>query len=371
MAKVDPQALCERLFTTFLAPLVLGGTMLPGKPFGGKNAFSIGENRQPADSDMLSRTNLARVRVARKIAPVDTFEPIPTAEEWILAAMLHDIVQSTHPGFDAVFRRSGPARILEVVFATLERVPAPKNVAEALSRHTWLSRMFELTRTDIDLRWWTGSQTFLGEDPPARLLAWPEVRRVQETRTPRPLMDLPTSGASVDGQRFENAVSALLQKTPLTDLATINRSSPPFAWTHETLSLVSTHAGRTLAQRAFALLPQPAVDTRLGAATRRLFEAKARRAAFVAMDLLRDRALTLATLRLTKTAASAQPEPLALGPTPDDAAFALSAGAIAATHWIGQTGGGLAERERRAILEILAPAARSAAAGQLQALLAS
>jgi hypothetical protein len=183
MAKDDPQTLCERLFSSFLGPLVVGGTMSPTKLIGGKNALSIGEHRVPSDVDLLSRTELARVRVARRLAPIDTFEPGPNANEWALAAVLHDMVQSTHPGFNAVFRRSGPKRILEVAEKTLERIPPPVNVGDALSRHTWFSRMFELARTDIDLRWWTGSERFLGTDPPKRLTAWPELRRVTETRS--------------------------------------------------------------------------------------------------------------------------------------------------------------------------------------------
>ena len=178
MAREDPQALAERLFKTFLRPLVLGGPMVPGKPFGGKNALAIGPGRAPADMEGLSLAHLARVRVARRLAPVDVFDAGPTAAEWAIAAALHDLVQATHPGFDAVFRRSGPARILSVIDKTLERVPAPATVGESLSRHSWFSRMFELARTDVDVRWWTGHATFLGTEPPLRLVAWPEVRRV-------------------------------------------------------------------------------------------------------------------------------------------------------------------------------------------------
>src|SRR5262249_35422512 len=161
----------------------------PGKLFGGKNALSIGDGRSPADLELLSRTELTRVRIARKLAPIDTFEPAPTGNEWALAAVFHDLVQSTHPGFDAMFRRSGPKRVLEVIEKTLERIPPPINVGDALSRHTWFSRMFDLARTDVDVKWWTGSERFLGTEPPRRLTAWPEFRRVTQTRTPRPLMD--------------------------------------------------------------------------------------------------------------------------------------------------------------------------------------
>lgn len=366
MAKDDPQALCDRLFTTFLAPLVLGGALTPGKPIGGRAALSIGEHRAPSDSVTLSLVDLARVRVARRVAPIDRFEQAPTGTEWALAAVLHDLVQATHPGFDAVFRRSGPKRLLDVIDKTLDVLPPPADVGDALSRHTWLSRMFDLARTDTDVKWWTGSERFLGTDPPPRLTAWPELRRVQQTKTPRPLMELPTSGSAVDAHRFTQIVGRILQKTPLTDLATIDRSSPVFAWTHENLAFASTHAGRTIVLRALAYLPDRAVDTALGRATRQLFAAKAVRALMVAVDLLRDRALAAATLRLT---GDKEPEPLTLGPDQNDAAFAIGAGALVASHWIAQTGGGLGERDRRAILAVLAPAAQSAAAKEVRALL--
>jgi hypothetical protein len=368
MAKVDPQALSERLFSTFLAPLVLGGPLRPVKAIGGRAALSIGEHRVPADIDALSRTQLARVRVARALAPIDTLAPAPGADEWTLAAMLHDIVHATHPDFDAVLRRRAPMRILEIVEATLERVPAPRTIGDTLSRHTWFSRMFKLARTDVEVRWWTGSQTFLGTEPPARLLAWPELRRVQEIRTAHPLMELPSASGAADAHRFGQTVEAFLAKTPLTDLASIDRESPPFAWTRENLSFSSTQAGRTTTLRAFALLPTRKVDAALGRATRRLFVARATRALGHAIDLLRERVLQLAAARLGH---EREAPPLTLGGSAeeDDAAFALAAGALAATHWIGQTGGGFEEGERRALLGVLAPAASSAAAGELRALM--
>ena len=365
MSKDDPQTLCERLFSSFLAPLVIGGTIRPGKPIGGKHALSIGEGRQPSDVDLLSRTQLARVRVARKLAPIDTLAPAPDGNEWALTAVLHDMVQSTHPGFDAVFRRTGPKRILDVTEKTLERIPPPRNVGDALSRHTWFSRMFELARTDIDVRWWTGSERFLGTEPPKRLTAWPELRRVTETRIPHPLMDLPASGSAVDVQRFTWVTETFLRKTPLTDLATVTRSAPTFTWTHENLSLAATQAGRTIVIRALALLSQRAVDNALGRATKQLFAAKAVRALFVAVDILRDRALMAASARLGKD----DPEPLTIGPDQNDAAFAIGAGALVASHWIAQTGGGFSDAERRAMLQVLAPAAASTAAREVKALL--
>ena len=322
----------------------------------------------PTDIDTVSKVQLARVRVARRVAPVDLFEGAPSGAEWAIAAVLHDLVQATHPGFDAVFRRSGPARLLAIAEATLDRIPGPRTAGDALSRHSWLSRIFELSRTDVEVKWWTGKQVFLGEEPPHRLTAWPELRRVVQTKTPRPLMDLPAWGSAVDPQRFALVVDRLVSKSPLTDLATLDRALPLFVWTHETLNFVSTHAGRTMTMRAFAKLSDRAVDSALGRATRVLFASNALRAASVALDLLRERAVVVAVGRLK---ADAEAGPIALGGEATDASFALSAGALAATQWIAQTGGGFTETERRSILQVLAPAATSAAAKELRAFLPS
>jgi hypothetical protein len=112
-------------------------------------------------------------------------------------------------------------------------------------------------------------------------------------------------------------------------------------------------------------LPSRAVDTALGRATRQLFLGKAVRALAVAIDLLRDRALMTASSRMI---GDKDPEPLALGPELDDASFALGAGALAACHWIAQTGGGFGEAERRDMLLILSPAANGPAAKEIRAL---
>lgn len=365
MAKDDPQSTAERLFAAFLAPLVLGGAMSPGHPFGGKQALSMGDERPPTDVDRLSRCELARVRIARKLAPIDTLSPAPTGNEWALAAVLHDLVQATHPDFEGMFRRSGPRRLLDVAERTLEHVPSPDTVGDALSRHTWFSRMFELARTDIDVQWWSGSRRFLGNDPPKHLTAWPELRRVTETRTLRPLMSLPESSSVVDQARFAAVVTMFLGKTPLTDLATVTRPTPTFAWSRESLALAATHGGRTIVHRAHALLSPGEVDAALGHATKELFAARATRALLVAIDLLRERALVAASTRLH----NAEPELTTALPEQDDAAFAIGVGAMAATNWLSTTGGGLSDHDRRSMLERLQPAAHSPAAKEAKAYL--
>ncbi len=357
MAKPHPGTVADVLFTDFLAPLLLGGPMRPGKPIGGKTALAMEGDRPFADPELGSLVQLARVRVARRFVPIDRYEAL-TSAEWALCAALHDIVQSTHPGFDGVFRRNGPNRLLTIIDRTLDLVARPATVGESLSRHTLFSRMFEITRTDISLEWWVGKETFLGTDPPSRLKAWPELRRVHETRLPHDLMALPTSGGVVASGPFSATVSKFLERTPLTDLATADRREPSFAWTGATLGLIATRAGRTLASRSLSLRPDGAIDEALGRATKPLLEGRRWEALGRALELLGERMLSRAVLMLGK------PEETGAIPQDRDATpsgFARSAGAFAAQRLIATTGAGLGDMERRRVLGMLAPAADSGA----------
>jgi hypothetical protein len=365
MARADLGAIANRLFEGFLAPLVLGGELRPGHVIGGRAALAIGVERVVADGELLSHVQLARTRVARKIAAVDRLEN-PSVSEWALGAALHDLVQSTHPRLRGTFRRHAPERVLSLVSATLERVPRPASVGEALSRHTWFSRVLEIQRTDTVVRWWVGSRTFLGTAPPPRLTAWPELRRVNVEQTPRPLVDLPSSGGAVNEDAFTSALTRLLAKTPLTDLATCARDSPRFLWSAETLGLAATRAGRTLALRVLSLAPAATVDAVLGQATRKVLRPGAWQAATAALDVLGERALAEVEAMDPRAGRLAPGNDKDLG----DGAFARAAGAVMARQMIATGGNAFSETERRRMLSLLEPRATSGAARQLEALLA-
>jgi len=363
MSKPDLGGISNRLYEGFMAPLVIGGEMLPGRPIGGRAALALGHERVLANPELGSHVELARTRAARKLVAVDRIEPA-TVAEWALGAALHDIVQATHPSLRGAFRRSTPSRILALAEATLACIPGPATIGEALARHTWFARIFDIERTDTVVRWWVGSQTFLGTSPPHRLTAWPELRRVNIERTGRPLMDLPTTAGALDQTAFAAALSAFLAKTPLTDLATAHRATPAFAWTAETLGLVGTHTGRTLAMRAMAFAAAPAVDAALGRATRQLFARGSWQAASAALDILGQRALAEA-----ETADGSTDKPLAPSENADDAAFARAAGALVARQNIATQGHAFSEAERGRLLALLEPRALSSAARELERLL--
>ena len=352
----DRATLADRLFATVLAPLVLGGALEPAHPVGARAALALmSAGGTPGDSDLASRVDLARVVQARRLAPVDTVDS-PSGPEWALAAVVHDLLQVTNPGW---IRRSAPKRLLELARATLERVPAVGSAREALSRHTWFARLFEVRRRDTAVSWWTGSRDFHGKEPPKRLLLWSDLRRVSVARTERPLTELLGHGGVAEHRpAFEAALTHLLRATPLTDLATCARGSPAFVWTPEALALVRAPVARTLALRAVMLAPAEEADQSLGRATRALFAAKAWRDATTALDFLGHRAMS----------AAQGPAPAASGDGTDDAAFARAAGAMVARRWLDDPSNDLTERERRRLAPIFDAAARAGAARELAVL---
>ena len=199
------------LFEGVMAPLVLGGALRPQHAVGARRALALTQaiGIHAIDAALFDRVQRLRVRRARRLVPIDALGP-PTDMEWALAAALNDLLQAANPVFDGALRRSSAARILESCVATIAHVRPPTTVGDALSRHTWLSPTSELTRTDTRVSWWTGSQTFRGEAPPARLQAWPGVRRVSVVAQHVPLVDL--TPLAVDRDDLVVALEKLLDR---------------------------------------------------------------------------------------------------------------------------------------------------------------
>jgi hypothetical protein len=357
-------AIAEHLFAGVMAPLVLGGAVLPGHAIGARAALALGEGRLPANRELATRVDAARLRRARRLVPVDAL-PDPSGAEWALVAALNDILQSANPDFDRRLRRRAATRILELAAAVVERVPFPGTAGEALSRHTWLARVPHVTRTDTTVRWWTGHAEFLGVEPPARLQAWPQLRRVEVVRTPVPVLEL--APLAVDRARLTETVAALLARTPLTDLATCTRDAPLFVWHAAALNFVATGAGRTIALRALARLPPLETDAALGHATRSLLNVGLSHVAAPAVRLLAERAVADADRRLESEAGDRGPIPGA--PVPTDATFARALGAVVARRALRAGEGSWSDAARLRLVRALAAPAQSTVAREATALL--
>lgn len=241
----------DQLVTHVLAPLVLGGRVDPVRPIGPRLGLALGEGRKIADSDLRSRLDVARVRVGRLLAPIDTVPDI-APEEIALVAALNDLLQVSNLDLSGAFTTKRHPALLDSAIELCRSVPAPRTIAEAISRHTVMARALEVTRTDVTVSWWTGSASFRGRPAPSRLLAWREWRRVREDQRQVPLVDMGTDAPLLTADMWLDGVAHWLARSPLTDLATAGRRSPVFRWSEPTLSLISTIPGRSLAFRALS-----------------------------------------------------------------------------------------------------------------------
>ncbi len=240
----------EELVTGIVAPLVLGGKLRLTRPFG-QVGLALGEGRNILDADKRSRIDVARVRRARLIAPVDTL-PDLDATEWALAAALNDLLQVTNHELGGVFTKGRYLRLLGSVLDLCRHVPPPRDVGAALARHATFARVMELGRADTSVKWWTGSASFRGAPPPKRLLLWQDLRRVQVETLRVPIHEMCDGLPPMVAEGFSEALSAWLACSPLTDLSALTRAAPPFAWSGATIALVADPAGRMLAFRVLA-----------------------------------------------------------------------------------------------------------------------
>jgi hypothetical protein len=158
----------------------------------------------------------------------------------------------------------GSARALAAIQFDL---PPPDDLAQLLGD----------LRIDTTVSWWVGSELFQGRRPPARLTAWPELRRVRRHQEQVRLVDMPPPDAPWRTTWLE-CMAKLYSASPLTDLSQVDRAQPAFRWTGGLCGFTRNPVGRRLALRAVGrTTDRPrAVATLLAAA--RYVESEAARA---------------------------------------------------------------------------------------------
>jgi hypothetical protein len=129
---------------------------------------------------------------------------------------------------------------------------APCNTLEAaVERHATFSRALQVARTDTELTWWTGSESFRGQTPPPRLLAWPGLRNVSVQENAVSLAAM-APGSAVAEDDYLDTLGVWMSCSPLSDIASSFREAPVFRWSTHTVSLIATVAGCNLALRALS-----------------------------------------------------------------------------------------------------------------------
>lgn len=240
----------EQLAQHVIGPLLVGGAVHPQRPFGPKLSLTLGQGRQIVDNELRQRVDTARLRVMRSVVAVDVAPPL-TPIDWALTCALNDLIQVTNHELSSFATRGRHAELLDAVIALCDRIPGPQTLQEAVGRHATFSRALEVSRQDTAVAWWTGSDHFRGQEPPARLLAWPGLRNVRVTKTMVTLADM-AAGAAIDEDDYLGGLAKWLSCSPLSDLATSFRKRPRFGWTSHTVSVVATVAGSNLALRALS-----------------------------------------------------------------------------------------------------------------------
>lgn len=267
-----PSIILAEVLRRILVPAVSRGELVIARPFGQKRARAAAsavdaEGGTTGDAELRAHlgpgtfeaSDDAVMHKLRRMTSADIAAVGPRLDAGVveLGALFHDLVASFHPHLNGPFTSARPRKLLEATAKALSAVPPPLTVRGAVLRHAWLGDLprFELTRTEV--KWWTGSDSFVGQKPPPRLLAWPEIRQVRRDDRVIELVRLPElfpdrKNLATLAEPFARAMSAFFAASPITDLVNAGRMSPPFVWTPTLEALVHTSAGARVARRAIA-----------------------------------------------------------------------------------------------------------------------
>ena len=264
MTKLPASEAGQRLIDDVLVPLVLGGALVPLPHVTEHEAPEVVQAAMQLFSPAVgTQIDLQRVRTARRLAPVDT---VPGIDGNIFGMLLafSNLLRATDPEVDSLFSSDSSASIHHSALDILRDVRPVSSALDALGRHSVFSRALLVTRLEVKVSWWCGSESFSGREPPRRLLAWQDLRRVHQEREHGLMtnLQLEAPGAS-EGSRFLAGIQELLHLTPLTDVATILRPRPEFGCYPGLLRLLADPQGRVLAVRAMRQLGASAADAKL------------------------------------------------------------------------------------------------------------
>lgn len=218
-------------------PLARGGRLRPARPFGGALAAQLADafdSLSPAETSALRR---ARGDLLRRLYATDD-DPAPGRASLLLLASLNDLLQCLNPSLGA--RRA--VALAADVDSRLRQVAPPETLGEALCRHATLQGLSRLVRHDVAVTWWSGHATIVGRDVPARLRAWPRLRRVREAPRSAALRAL-AAGAPLPSTRYAVLLRMLLSTSPLTEMSLAHVIEPAPTPLHARLSATSLGAG--------------------------------------------------------------------------------------------------------------------------------
>jgi hypothetical protein len=228
--------------TRFMLPLVKGGELAVGGPISAADLRSFEEQLPHAIPEAVQVDDARAEVVADLVIRVPAM--VLDTDELALAAALHNLLFLAHPSADSWVVSGAARRRVVETSQELASQPMSESRMRVLARHSLLHNLFHLSRMDTKLSWWTGSATFLGQRPPARLRAWKGMRRVREEQTVASYDDLLGTG------EVAPVIAALLRRSPLTQLLSMGREGPPLHWEDTVFLLRDAEFARAIAYRA-------------------------------------------------------------------------------------------------------------------------
>lgn len=236
----------KRTVTDFLAgfvlPLVRGGELQVHKPISEPELRLMADDLPHASVPMVqiddARTEVCAELVVR--APALVLDE----DELSLAASLHNLLFLSHPDAESwSVTRSMERRVLDTARHLAKR-PMSMDRRRVLARHGLLHNLFHISRTDVRLRWWTGSATFFGQSPPKRLTSWKSLRRVTEEKAEADFGEL------LGAETIAPVVLSLIRRSPLTMLLSPERVASILHWEELVFILRDSELARAVAYMA-------------------------------------------------------------------------------------------------------------------------
>lgn len=206
----------------FLLPLVAGGEVHVGQPLDSNDLAELTIYVAARDAQVLGVEATCMQQAAELwLFPV---QPRVTPTALRLTVAVHNLLFLSHP-VSARWRvgKRGRRRIEGFIQQCLE-LPPPRSDDELVERHIFVGYLDRLTRMDTEIRYWLGSYSFMGQQPPPRLLRFPQLRRVRQSRR-----QVGWLGSELSTRQLE-LLTMLLAASPLTDLLTPDRPAPAFSW---------------------------------------------------------------------------------------------------------------------------------------------
>lgn len=209
----------EKWLHDFVLPLTAGGDVRISGVIGQVELDQL--LTAPLDrEDSGLRVAEARQAVMAELL-IDPAPPELDSDAIRLAAAVQALLFLSHPATHGTTVRKSRLKELSRWAAETATLQEPAGVRALVERHSMLHHLFDLARDDVRVSFWVGKREFRGSEPPARLLKWPELRRVREERWRTPFV---TEAVADAGQRA--IVAALLASSPLTDLLEPARLEP-------------------------------------------------------------------------------------------------------------------------------------------------